>query len=239
MRARNWVAEKLSCPSHPPPPRIPGTCTSRISAPASGRGGCSAPPPPVPGSSEKPPPSLGTLPPGSSALQAAGPPLSSALPKAAGAYGMEKTPRGPGRRCMDRKNIWDTQRWSTLCPGPAKRTAFTFSIPLPHSSCNKPLWWGWGGGVLGSQPAQPLRRDLTCDHISRLQGCQERKGIEGAVLLQEPNAAVPPALCPGVLAWGQVQRKRNPIWCSPPRKSGNSFPLLLVNAFFSPPFGLA
>lgn len=105
------VTKKLATP--PPPPWVPSTCISRISALPSGRGGYCFPPSPVPGSSERPPPSLGTLWPVSSALQAAGPLPSSALPKAAGANGLGKAPGGPGRR-VGRKITWDPQRGPTL-----------------------------------------------------------------------------------------------------------------------------
>lgn len=81
---------------------------------------------------------------------------------------------------------------------------------------------------------------LTSDHVGRLQGSQSREGVEGTVLLPEANAAVSPAVRPGVLAWGtpacQVQWESIPPRCSQTRKSGNRLPFaLLVSAFFSSP----
>lgn len=44
--------------------------------------------------------------------------------------------------------------------------------------------------------ANPAGQGLTFDHVGHLQACQERKGIEGVVLLPEQKASMPPALHP-------------------------------------------
>lgn len=148
---------------------------------------------------------------------------------------MGKIPQGPRKETNRQEEhlgcIWMIQR---ACP--PQRAAS--SLPHPtvlllsqQASLVGVGWWAFWTACLA--PGQAL----TSDHVGRLQGSQDWEGVEGDVLLPEPNEAVPPAFHRGAQLGGplfhQVQRESSPPWCF----QGNGLPFALLS--FSPPLAQA
>lgn len=115
---------------------------------------------------------------------------------------MGKIPPGP-RKETDRQEehpgcIWMIQR---ACPTQRAASGLPHPTVLLLSQQASLVGVGWRAFWTAClAPGQAL----TSDHVGRLQGSQDWEGVEGGVLLPEPNEAVPPAFHPGGPAWGTL-----------------------------------